>query len=92
MFEFDISDLLRKKLSRLAKKDKTLAENFKKKLQEVINQDESSIHTYKNLKSTMNEFKRIHLSDNYILLFTVEISKKKVVFYDIVHWDKAYRN
>lgn len=44
---------------------------------------------YKNLKSPMNQFKRIHLTDNYILLFIIE--KKHVVFIDIKHFDNVYR-
>ncbi len=91
MFEFDISDILRKKLEKLSKKDKILVQNFKKKLKEVISHNKDSISTYKNLKSPKNEFKRIHLTDNYILLFRVDLEKNKIVFYDILHWDKAYK-
>jgi mRNA-degrading endonuclease RelE of RelBE toxin-antitoxin system len=89
MFTYDLSDILRKKLNKLAKKDKVLAEIFYKKVQEVINRDEKSINAYKNLKSPMNEYKRIHLTDNYVLLFAVE--KNHIVFVDIKHWDVAYR-
>lgn len=88
MFNYDITDILRKKLVKLGKKDKVLAGIFYKKVQEVISRDEKSIHTYKNLKSPMNEYKRIHLTDNYILLFTVE--KNKIVFIDIKHRDIVY--
>ncbi len=88
MFTYDITDILRKKLKKLAKKDKILAKTFYKKLQEVINRNEGTINSYKNLKSPMNEFKRIHLTDNYILLFKVE--KKHIVFVDVKHWDHVY--
>ena len=63
-----------------------LAEIFYKKLKEVVSRDD--VNSYKNLKSPMNEFKRIHLTDNYILLFTVE--GKKIIFVDIKHWDYVY--
>ena len=88
MFTYDITDVLRKKLKKLAKKDRILSLIFYKKLQEVINRDKETINSYKNLKSPMNEFKRIHLTDNYILLFKVE--KKHIVFVDIKHWDHVY--
>jgi len=88
MFSYDITDHLRKKLKKIGKKDKILAQTFFRKLQEVINRDEKTINTYKNLKSPMNEFKRIHLTDNYILIFTVE--NKHIVFIDIKHWDNVY--
>ena len=88
MFTYDITDVLRKKLKKLAKKDRILSLIFYKKLQEVINRYEETINSYKNLKSPLNEFKRIHLTDNYILLFKVE--KKHIVFVDIKHWDHVY--
>lgn len=92
MFEFDISDILRKKLKKLAKKDKILVQNFKRKLQEVIHCNEKTISTYKNLKSPLNQFKRIHLTDNFILLFKVYEKDNKVVFFDIIHRNRAYKN
>ena len=77
-------------MSKLAKKDKVLALIFKKKVQEVISQDTKTIDLYKNLRSPQNEFKRIHLTDNFILLFTVDKSRQHIVFVDILHWDNAY--
>ena len=88
MFTYDITDVLRKKLKKLGKKDRVLAQTFYKKLQEVIKRDEKTINSYKNLKSPMNDFKRIHLTDNYILLFKVE--KKHIVVVDIKHWAHVY--
>jgi len=38
----------------------------------------------------MNEYKRIHLTDNYILLFAVNTNEEKIVFIDIKHWDDVY--
>ena len=60
MFTYDITDVLRKKLKKLGKKDRALAQTFYRKLQEVIKRDEKTINSYKNLKSRMNDFKRIH--------------------------------
>lgn len=89
MFSYDSSNVLRKKLEKIGKRDKVLALNFYKKLQEVISRDEKAIHAYKNLKSSIIEFKRIHLTDNYILLFTVE--RKHIVFIELKHWDDIYK-
>ena len=88
MFSYDLSDVLRKKLEKLAKRDKVLAGIFYKKVQEIISRDAKSIHAYKNLKSPLNENKRIHLTDNYILLFAVE--GNHIVFVDIRHWDDVF--
>lgn len=89
MFEFDITDILKKKLEKVGKKDKILALNFYKKIKEIISRDQKTIQMYKNLKSPMNEYKRIHLTDNYILLFKVQ--KNKIIFIDIKHWDDVYK-
>lgn len=89
MFTYDITDKLRKKLKKLGKRDKVLAQIFKRKLIEVISRDQKTIDSYKNLKAPKNEFKRIHLTDNFILLFKVE--SNHIVFVDILHRDFAYR-
>jgi len=91
MFNFNLLVVLKKKISKIAKKDKQLAINFKKKILEVIYGDEDSINSYKNLKSPKNEFKIIHLTDNFILLFKVDIKNHYILFVDIKHWDKAYK-
>ena len=90
MFSYDISDILRKKLLKIGKKDKVLALNFYKKIKEVVSRNEKTINSYKNLKSPLNVYKRIHLTDNYVLLFVVE--KKHIVFVDIKHRDVVYNS
>jgi mRNA-degrading endonuclease RelE of RelBE toxin-antitoxin system len=88
MFTYDISDVLRAKLVKLSRKDKVLASIFYKKVQEITNRDEKTINYYKNLRSPLNEYKRIHLTSNYILLFAV--TGKHLVFVDIRHWDDIF--
>ena len=88
MFTYNISDELKKKLKKIGKKDKILARNFYRKVQEVINRDEKTIHYYKNLRSPLNEYKRIHLTDNYILLF--EVIKNHIIFIDIKRWKDLF--
>ena len=89
-FSFTISKRLSKKIAKLEKKDKVLARIFKRKILEVIRHDEKTINTYKNLKKPMNEFKRIHLTDNMILLFKVYPERKYIIFADISHRKKVY--
>lgn len=90
MLKFELSSKLQKKVKIIAKKDKVLAKIFKKKLVEIINRNLVSINTYKNLKSPLNDYKQIHLTDNYILLF--KLDKDVILFIDILHWDKAYKS
>ena len=88
MFTYDISDILRAKLEKLSRKDKILAQICYKKIQEIINRDEKTINAYKNLRSPLNEYKRIHLTGNYILLFAVK--GNQILFVDIKHWDDVF--
>ena len=88
MFTYDISGILSAKLEKLSRKDKILAQIFYKKVQEIINRDGQTINAYKNLRSPLNEYKRIHLTGNYILIFAV--TGKHIVFIDIRHWDDIF--
>ena len=90
MFKFDISIKLEKKLNKFSKKDKILANIFKKKLFKVIDNTNKTITRYKNLKAPRNDLKRIHLTDNYILLFRVDITHNHILFLNIIHRDYAY--
>ena len=90
MLKFGFTKSLERKIRKLKTKDKILVQNFKRKFEEIINEDEFSIQRYKNLKSPQNEFKRIHLTDNFILLFKSLKNEKFVLFIDIIHRDRAY--
>jgi mRNA-degrading endonuclease RelE of RelBE toxin-antitoxin system len=87
-----IVDELQKKLKKLSKKDKYLYQNFNKKVIEIISRNITTIDFYKNLKSPKNQYKRIHLTDNYILLFSVDKNNNHIIFEDIQHRDYAYEN
>lgn len=90
MFTYNLSEKLQKKISKVAKKDKILALIFRKKIHEVISHSLKTIDTYKNLKSPQNEYKRIHLTGSYIVLFYGDKPNKHIIFIDIIHWDSAY--
>ncbi len=92
MFTYNFSDRLKHKFSKIAKKDKVLALNLKKKVKEVISDNLISIDRYKNLKSPLNEYKRIHLTSEFILLFIVDKENKHIIFMDVTHWDNAYKS
>ena len=91
MLSFKISSKLEKQLAKLGKKDKVLATICFKKISEIIQCDEYSIEHYKNLYSPLNRFKRIHLTDNFILLFEFDRRKQLILFVKISHWDGAYK-
>ena len=91
MFSYDLTDKLKKRVRKLAQKNKVLALIFKRKIKEVVGHSVDTIDTYKNLNSPMNEYKRIHLTCSHVLLFNVDKKKRHIIFVDIIHWDKAYK-
>lgn len=91
MFTYEFTKKLRKQLTKLSQKDKVLSQIFFRKFAEVVNRDIHSIHTYKNLRSPLNDLKRIHLTDNFILLFKYYPERGHILFTKISHWDGAYK-
>ena len=87
-FEFIIPPELERRLDKLAHKDKPLALAVRKKIQQIINCDETTIHHFKNLRRGMSDYKRVQLG-SFVLLFKVE--KETIIFGGLIHHDKAYR-
>ena len=90
MFEFDLSDELRFKLEKLVKKDKKKVEIINKKIKEIINNDHDSIDRYKNLKSGLSRYKRVHIDKHFVLLFEVNKKENLIIFADFGHHDDVY--
>ena len=86
-FEFIISPELERRLDKLAHKDKPLALAVRKKIQQIINCDETTIHHFKNLRRGMSDYKRVHIG-HFVLLFSIE--KDVVVFDRFVPHKEAY--
>ena len=90
MFDFDLTDELKIKISKLAKKDKKKVEIINKKIKEIVNSDEAKIQHYKNLRYDLKEFKRVHVDKHFILTFKVDLARRFILFVDFDHHDKAY--
>lgn len=90
MFDFDLTDELRVKISKLAKKDKKKIEIINKKIKEIVNCDRNSIQHYKNLRHDLKEFKRVHIDSHFVLIFKVDLQNNFILFSDFDHHDKIY--
>ncbi len=90
MFDFDISDKLKIKISKLLKKDRKRAEIIQKKIKEIINNDAETIKRYKNLRHDLSDLKRVHIDSSFVLTFKVDIEKNFVLFVDFDHHDEVY--
>ncbi len=90
MFSFDLTDELKIKLKKLAKKDWERAAIINKKIKEIVNTNKDSIQHYKNLRYDLKEFKRVHIDKHFVLIFKVDLVKNIVLFVDIDHHEKIY--
>lgn len=88
MREIDFEERLDKYIRKLKKKDKKKFEIVYKKVKEIAKSPD--IEHYKNLRSPLNEFKRVHIDRSFVLVFKYYKSEDKVVFYDLDHHDKIY--
>ena len=89
MRELFIDDNLKRKLSKLSKKDKTLYIAVMRKIEEILSSEQ--IDHFKNLKKPLQRFKRVHITGSHILIFKYIKAEEKVIFYDLDHRDKIYR-
>jgi len=87
-FRIIISDDLRKTLVILKRKNKTMFEMVEKKIVQIASLDSVSIQHFKNLRSPLSDFKRVHLG-SYVLLFRVQA--KNIIFDSFEHHDKIYQ-
>ena len=88
MREFSIEDNLKKKLSKLSKKDTIMYSSVMKKFEEILTCKD--INHYKNLKKPLQDFKRVHIKSSFVLIFKYIESDDKVVFFDLDHHDNIY--
>ncbi len=88
MYDIEILPSLDKTLTKLSKKDRKKVEIILKKIEEII----KNPHHYKNLRTPMEDFKRVHIDKSFVLIFTVDDNKKRVIFVDFAHHDEIYTN
>ena len=88
MRKFDIEEGLHKTLQKLFKKDKKRYDIIWKKINEIVNG--SNVEHYKNLRSPLNDFKRVHIDKSFVLTFRYDKSEDRLIFFDLDHHDKIY--
>ena len=89
MHKFELEKKLHQTLKKLFKKDKKKYEITWKKISEIINSP--NIEHYKNLKFPLNNFKRVHIDNSFVLIFKHNKSNDKIIFYNLDHHDKIYK-
>ena len=73
---------------KLNKKDNPLYQQILKKIDEVINTE--YIEHYKNLNFSLQQFKRVHITKRYVLIFMYNKTEDEVLFRYFDHRDNIY--
>ena len=72
---------------KLAKKNPKQLEIVFSKIDEI----RENPHHYKNLRKPLQHLKRVHIDKSFVLVFSIDESKKLVIIEDYDHHDKIYR-
>lgn len=59
-----------------------------KKVQEIV----QNPHHYKNLRTPLKKWKRVHIKKHFVLTFSVDKNKKIVTLEDFDHHNNIYKN
>ena len=86
MYKPGIESNLKKKLSKLFKKDRKRYEIVMKKIEEIL----KNPHHYKPLSHDMKQLQRVHIGSSFVLVFTIDEKNGIVLFVDMNHHDKIY--
>jgi len=89
MREFEIEANLRKILSKLLKREKRRYDIIMSKMDEILTCE--NVEHYKNLRKPLQQFKRVHINSNFVLVFKYNKKIDMVIFYDFDHHDKIYK-
>ena len=73
-------------VKKLKKKNKQQYDMIMNKTQEIC----INPHRYKNLKYPLNNLKRVHIDEHFVLLFSVDEASKTVTLVSFKHHDFAY--
>lgn len=84
---FEISPPLQNILDKLGRRDRKLAVAVRKKIDQIIDLDETTILHFKNLRHDMSRLKRVQIK-SFVLTFRLEWGT--VLFEDFDHHDRIY--
>ena len=89
-FATDFDEPLKKKLTRLFKKDKNRYEILMKKITQISNCDGTELDHFKNLRHDLSDEKRVHVDKSFVLTLRVDHQRKLILFLNFDHHDAAY--
>ncbi|MFH1072424.1 MAG: type II toxin-antitoxin system RelE/ParE family toxin [Nanoarchaeota archaeon] len=86
MYALDVRPSLDKKLAKLAKRNPRQLDVITRKSEEIA----KNPHHYKNLRAPLQHLRRVHIGGSFVLTFSVDEERKRVVLEDFQHHDRIY--
>jgi YafQ family addiction module toxin component len=86
--DYGMHDELIKIMNKLSSKDPALYNSILNKIDEIVNNE--FLDHYKNLKKPLQHFKRVHITEQFVLIFEVDKQNNRIVFRYFEHRDKIY--
>ena len=89
MYTYELRKSLEKDFLKLARRNPQQLLIIEKKIHEITSSD--NIDRYKNLRNPLQHLKRVHIDKSFVLVFSVDESKKHVIFEGFEHHDRVYK-
>ncbi len=89
MRKYEIKLPLAKTLNKIKKKDRSAYEQILRKIEEIITC--TDVNHYKNMRAPLDDYKRVHIKDSFVLLFKYIKNEEKIIFCVFDHHDKVYK-
>ncbi|MFQ6129059.1 MAG: type II toxin-antitoxin system RelE/ParE family toxin [Thermoplasmata archaeon] len=86
MYDYALRKTVEKIFFELGKKNPKQLEIIYDRVEEI----RRGPHRHKNLRSPLQHLKRVHIDKSFVLVFSVDVSKKLVIIEDYDHHDKIY--
>ncbi len=86
MYDFELRKSVEKIFFKLAKKNPKQLEIIHIKIEEI----RLNPQHHKNLRRPLQHLKRVHIDKSFVLVFSVDESKKTVIIEDYDHHDNIY--
>jgi Cytotoxic translational repressor of toxin-antitoxin stability system len=91
LFDVVINPELTPIFDKLKSKDPEAYQNLKRKIEQVTIILESNLNHYKNLKKPLQDYKRVHINQGFVLIFRVDKKNKRIIIADYEHHDNVYK-
>ncbi len=87
MYNHELRKSVEKVFFKLAKKNPKQLDRIHNKVEEI----RLNPHHYKNLRRPLQHLRRVHIDKRFVLVFSIDESKKSIIIEDYEHHDMVYK-